>query len=87
MKYKSFSAPFFNHFIEPSLPLISKLKSLHGVSKGQLHHKNCPILCRLPPYDNFKISPDLYGLPSPVKMATMIKQHAKFPPASKKEFK
>ena len=43
MKYKSFPAPFFNHFFQPSSPPIAKLKSLHGVSSGQLPHKNSPI--------------------------------------------
>ena len=32
MKYKT----FFNHFTLPSPPLTAKLKSLHGVSMGQL---------------------------------------------------
>ena len=41
MKYKHFPAPFFNHFIQPSLPAIAKLKSLHGVVRGQLPHQNC----------------------------------------------
>ena len=36
MKYKHFTAPFFNPFIQPSLPTIAKLKSLHGVLRGQL---------------------------------------------------
>ena len=40
---KPFRAPFFSHFIQPSPLPIVKLKSLHGVSKGQLPHKNGPI--------------------------------------------
>ena len=36
MKYKHFLAPFFKHFIQPSPPTIAKLKSLHGILKGQL---------------------------------------------------
>ena len=43
MKYKLFPAPFFNHFIQPSPPPIAKLKSLHGVLRGQLPHKNGPV--------------------------------------------
>ena len=35
MKYKYFPTQFFNHFIQPS-PTIAKLKSLHGVLRGQL---------------------------------------------------
>ena len=36
MKYKLFPAPFLKRFIQPSLPPITKLKSLHGVSRGEL---------------------------------------------------
>ena len=36
MKYKHFHTLFFNHFIQPSPPTIAKLKSLHGVLRGQL---------------------------------------------------
>ena len=36
MKYQHFPAPFFNHFIQPSPPLIAKLKSLHVALRGQL---------------------------------------------------
>ena len=36
MKDKHFSAPFFNHFIQPIPPTIAKLKSLHGVLWDQL---------------------------------------------------
>ena len=36
MKYKHFPDPFFNHFIQPILPTIAKLKSLNGVLRGQL---------------------------------------------------
>ena len=36
MKYKIFPTPFFNHFIQPNPPRIVKLKSLHGVLRGQL---------------------------------------------------
>ena len=43
MKYEYFPAPLFNHFIQPSPPTIAKLKSLHGVLRGQLPHKNGPV--------------------------------------------
>ena len=36
MKYKYFPAPFLNYFIQTSPPAIAKLKSLHGVLRGQL---------------------------------------------------
>ena len=36
MNYKLFPAPFFNQFIQRSPPTIAKLKSLHGVLRGQL---------------------------------------------------
>ena len=35
-KYKLLPAPFFNHFIQPSPSTVAKLKSLHGVLKGQV---------------------------------------------------
>ena len=35
MKYESFPALFFNHFISPSPLTIAKLKSLDGVLSGQ----------------------------------------------------
>ena len=35
MKYKHFLGLFFNHFIQPSCPTIAKVKSLHGVLRGQ----------------------------------------------------
>ena len=31
MKYKHFPGPFFNHFIQPIPPIITNLKSLHGL--------------------------------------------------------
>ena len=44
MKYKLFPAQFFNHFIQFNPPPIAKLKSLHGILRGQLPlHKNDPI--------------------------------------------
>ena len=36
MKHELFPAPFFNHFIQPSPTPIAKLKSLHGILRGQL---------------------------------------------------
>ena len=36
MKFKLFPAPFFNDLFQPSSPPIAKLKSLHGVLRGQL---------------------------------------------------
>ena len=39
MKHKYFHAPFFNHFIQPSPPTISKSKSLHGVLRVNFPHK------------------------------------------------
>ena len=55
---KPFSAPFFNHFIQPSRPPIAKWKSLLGLSRGQLPHKKWfkPFVA-YPPYDDIKISP------------------------------
>ena len=48
MEYKLFPvpffnlpAPFFNHFIQPSPPTVAKLKSLHGVLKGQVPPQKC----------------------------------------------
>ena len=40
MENKLFTAPFFNHFIQPSPLPIAKLKSLHGVLRGQLPPRN-----------------------------------------------
>ena len=57
MQYKSFPAPFFNHFIQPSPPPIAKLKSLHGVSSGQRPHKNSPIPLWVAPHMVTEISP------------------------------
>ena len=49
MQLNHFPSLFFNHFIQPSYPTIAKLKSLHGVLRGQLPHKNDPIpLCLAP---------------------------------------
>ena len=50
MKYKPFPAPFFNHFIQPRPPPIAKLKSLDGILRGQLCHKNGPIPLWFAPY-------------------------------------
>ena len=76
MKYKHFPAPFFNHFIQPSPPTIAKLKSLHGALMVHLF-----VAC--PRFDNFKIPPNLYALPSPINMATMIRQNTEFPPTAR----
>ena len=84
MKYKHFPAPFFNHFIQPSPPTIAKLKSLHGALTGQLppiKWSHPFVVCHS--FDNFKISPNLYALPSPINMTTMIKQNTKFPPTAR----
>ena len=50
MKHNHFPSLFFNHFIQPSHPTIAKLKSLHGVLRGQLPHKNDPIPLWLAPH-------------------------------------
>ena len=66
MKYKHFPAPFFNHFIQPSPPPIAKLKSLHGVLRGQLPPQKWShpfVVC--PPHDNFKISHRYVNLKQP----------------------
>ena len=86
MKYKIFHASFFNHFIQPSPPSINKLKSLRGDTTLGLTPREVstsPIkmvksLCSLTPYDNFKISPNLYAFPCPINMATIIRQHTTF---------
>ena len=81
MNYKHFPAPFFNHFIHSSPPTIAKLKSLHGVLKGQLYPlKWSHPLWFTPPapsFDNFKIPPpsNLFALPSPINMTTVIRQN------------
>ena len=56
MKYKHFSATFFNHFIQPNPPTIAKLKSLHGVLRGKLSPEKLshPFMA-WPPFDNFEI--------------------------------
>ena len=51
MKYKDFSAPFFNHFFQP-----------------------------VPPQNPH---PNLYVLPRPINMTTMIRQNTKFPPTAR----
>ena len=86
MKYKCYRAPFFNHFIQPSPTPIAKLKSLHGVLSCQLP----PSLCSLPIPTSLMIttksSPrllNLYALPSPRNIATMITQHTKFSPTAR----
>ena len=74
MKYKLFPTPVFNHFIQPSPP-IAKLKSLHGVLRGQIPPwKWLHSFAACPSYENFKISP-----PSPISIITIIRQHTKFP--------
>ena len=65
MKYKHFPALFFKHFIQPTPPINAKLKSLHGVLKGQLPHNMVPSHCGLPPFENFKIPPS-YMVPHPI---------------------
>ena len=59
MTYKLFPAPFLKRFIQPSLPPITKLKPLHGVSRGELPPPkkwfNPFVAC--PAYDNFKTPP------------------------------
>ena len=43
-----------------------------------------PSLCDLLPFDkNPKIPPNLYALPSPINMTTMIRQNTKFPPTAR----
>ena len=67
--------------MQPSPLPIAKLKSLHVVSRGQLPpiKWSYPFVA-YPPYDDFKISlPTYYAPPSPINMATMIRQHTKFP--------
>ena len=71
MKYKSFPAPFFNHFIQPSPPPIAKLKSLHGVSSGQRPHKNSPIPLWVAPHMVTEISPP----PKPISSSKTQKGH------------
>ena len=86
MKYKHFSAPFFNHFMQPSPPTIAKSKSIHGVMRGQLFPwKWSHPFVACPSFDNFKIPPppNLHGLPTPINMTTMIKQNTKFPPTAR----
>ena len=82
MKCKRFPAPFFNHFIQNS-PTIAKLQSLHGALRVSFPHKNGPIplwLAPPSPFDNFKSPcPNVYALPSPINMTTMIRQNTKFP--------
>ena len=56
MKYKLFPTPVFNHFIQPSPP-IAKLKSLHGVLRGQIPHENGSIPLRLAPHMKTSKSP------------------------------
>ena len=84
MKYKYFHAPFFNHFIQCNPTTITKLKSLHGVLKAQLSHKNGSIpLWLASPFDSFKIPPNLYALPSPIIMTTMKRQNNEFSPTAR----
>ena len=61
---------------------------MHGVQRGQLHHKKCPphpLFVACPPspppsYDDFKTFPHLFATPSPINMTTMKRHHAQFPP-------
>ena len=93
MKYKLFPAPFFKHFTQPSLPPITKLESLHGVSRGELHphpypsspppkkQKNGQIPLWLAPHmitSKLPLSLNLYSLSNPINMTTMIRQHTTF---------
>ena len=64
--------------MQPNPPLIPKLKSLHGVSRGQLPHGSIP-LWLVPHIMTLKSLPNLYALPGPTNMTTMIRQHTKFP--------
>ena len=50
MKYKHLPAPFFNHFIQPRPPTVSKLKSLHVVLGVSFPHKDGPIILWLDPH-------------------------------------
>ena len=78
---KPFPAPFFNYFNQPSPPIISKLKCLHGILRSQLSpEKWSQPFVAFPPFDNFKMNPtpspprlNLYALPSPKNMKTTIK--------------
>ena len=68
MKYEHFSAPFFNHFTQPSPPTIAKLKSLHGALRGQLlSQKSSHHFVACPRFDNFKIR-----TPSPTYMLFQV---------------
>ena len=72
---KSSPPSFFNHSFQPSPLPIAKLKSLHCVSRGQLPPQKWAhlfVVCH--PYVDFKISPNLHALPSPMNMTTMIRQ-------------
>ena len=77
MKYKLFPTPFFKHFIQPS-PSIAKSKFSHVVLRGQIPHKNGPIPLWFAPIKLLQYLP-----PSPLNMATMIRQHTKFPPTAR----
>ena len=71
MKYTPFPAPYFNHFIQPSPPIISKLKSLHGIFRNQLSpEKWSQPFVAFPPFDNFKMTPT----PSPCHSTYMLFQ-------------
>ena len=55
---KPFSALFFDHFIQPSLPPTAKWKSLFAVLRVSSPHEKCSqFFVDSPPYDDFKISP------------------------------
>ena len=77
---KDFPTLFFNHFIQPSPPPIFK----RSLERSSAPPKMVPSLCALTKggttIDDFKISPNLYALPSPINMTTMIKQHTTFLP-------
>ena len=84
MKNNHFPAPSFNHFIQPSPPTIVKLKSLHGILRGQRPQKNSPNPLWLGPHlITSKSSPNLYALPTPINMTTIIRQNTKFPPTAR----
>ena len=87
MKYKHFLALFFNHFIQPSLPTIAKLKSLHGAWRGRfppLKWFHPFVACPSPHLITSK-SPlhKLYALTNPINITAMIRQNTKLPPTAR----
>ena len=78
MKYKSFPAPFFNHFTYFIPPPIAKLKYLHAVLRGQFPHKKWShtfVACPSPNPMTLKSSPIPSAPPSPINITAMIRQH------------